>query len=213
MLKFLAKLFGFGADAKADTKHEVKTLDQGRSLVTALRASIEKIGAKFTAAGLDLDAHMESGDDSLKAALTAAEGKGSAALAIATARITTLETDLAAQQAEALGFKNDLIAAKASLASVTAKAALFEGALAAAGVKLPAATADKLLDQAAVTAAIDTRVSLKAREQLAKHGINDPLPVDPAADASAKPAPGRGLSGLAKAEAALAAKLNAAGPN
>jgi hypothetical protein len=205
MFKFLLKIFGFSADAGKDAKPEVKTLDQARTIITALRASIEKIGAKFAAASLDLDAHMELGDDSLKTALTAAEGKGSAELATATARIATLETDLAAQQAEALGFKNDLVAAKASLNSVTAENSLFKGALAAKGVKIEA-TADNPLSQASIETALDTRISLKAREQLARHGINDPLPVDPAADSS-KPAAQRSeLKGLARVEAAFKAQ-------
>lgn len=204
MFKFLLKIFGFSADAGKDAKPEVKTLDQARTIITALRASIEKIGAKFSAAGLDLDAQMEGGDDSLKLALATAEAKGKADLDVANARIAVLEKDLAAQQAEAATFKADRDTAKASLASVSAQLTVFTGALTAAGVKIPEATAEKPLDQAAVQGALDARISVKGRELLAKHGINDPLPVEPAADTT-KPATAEkpGLKGLARVQAAF----------
>jgi hypothetical protein len=206
MFKFLLKIFGFSADAGKDAKPEVKTLDQARGIITALRASIEKIGAKFFAAGQDIDAHMESGDDSLKDAFAAAETKGKAELATATARIATLEADLAAQQAEATSFKADRDTAKASLATVTAQVTLLTTSLASAGVKLPVATAEKPLDQSGIVASLESYGSLKARERLAKHGINDPIPAEPAADSTKPAAEKKELKGLARVEAAFKAK-------
>jgi hypothetical protein len=179
MKKWLLKIFSLSADAKADTKPEVKTLDQARGIISALQAGAQKIGAMFDSAGLDLDAHLESGEGALKDSLAAAEAKGKAELATANARITSLEADLVAQQAEATTFKADRDTAKASVTNLSAKVSLFESSLAAAGVKLPA---DKPLDQATITTALDGRISTKAREKLAAHGHNDPLPVEASAE-------------------------------
>lgn len=213
MKKWLLKIFGLSADAKADAKPEVKTLDQARGIISALQAGAQKIGAMFDSAGLDLDAHLETGEGALKDSLAAAEAKGKAELATATARIAALETDLAAQQAEATTFKADRDTAKASLASMTAKVTLFETSLAAAGVKLPTATAEKPLDQAQITTALDARISTKAREKLAAHGHNDPLPVEASSDPAkgGKAALDPKLTGLARVTASL--KSDKAGRN
>ncbi len=64
-MKFLANLFGSqSADAK--------TLEQSRAQLAAAKLSAEAVAALFTTAGLDLDALLAAGSDSLKAHVTQA---------------------------------------------------------------------------------------------------------------------------------------------
>lgn len=91
-MKFLANLFGSqSADAK--------TLEQSRAQLAAAKASAEAVAALFTSAGLDLDALIAAGSDSLKAHLASLSAKDGE-LAAAQAKVTELEGKITAANAQ-----------------------------------------------------------------------------------------------------------------
>lgn len=136
-----------------------------------------------TAAGFNFEEAFAKGDEgALKAHLAALAP--SADVAEKLARVSALSEEVSALNA-ALGsakVENEQLAA--ALSSEKQSAALIASGLAAAGVKLPSATAEKPLDQAAIAGAVEARASLKAREILAKNGVNDPVPAEASSDAS-----------------------------
>lgn len=153
---------------------------------TAIKQS-EFAAALLAAAGFNLEQLATAGNtNALKDHL--ASLKPTEEATSLTAKVKTLSDENATLKAaldSAQKEHDELFAAlKAEMEQSVNASTLLNNALAASGVKLPVATADKPVDQAAIQGAIDARISTKAREQLAKHGINDPLPVDPAADAS-----------------------------
>lgn len=140
----------------------------------------------FAAAGLNFEALFTKGDENaLKAHLESLKPAGD--ITALTAKVTALTEETTALNGALASAKKEHDDALAAHAIVAASANLVSAALTAKGVKLPAATADKPVAQADIEAAIDARISTKAREKLAATGHNDPLPVEATADSS-KPA-------------------------
>ncbi len=172
-----------------------KTLTDANAQLAAAKTSAESVAALFASAGLDLDALLAAGPDSLKAKLSEAGVLAvqlRADLETANAAKATAETSIA----EALTAK---AAAESNLAAT-------HSALAAAGVKIDAT---KPVAES-VPAAIEARISTKARELLAATG-GLPLADTPAADAT-KPAAkiDPKLTGLARVQAEFAVQHAAA---
>lgn len=181
----------------------VATLDSARTLLAKVSAGAEKIGSLFTTAGLDADALLEKGPTALKdhiaelQATAKAEGivEGSAQ---ATAKVTQLETDLAAQQQEVVTLKATHTTQFASFVTTTTSA------LAAGGIKIDLKEGQAVA--ADITTAATNAIALKGRELLAKHGIKDPIAIAPAASPASAKKIDASLTGLDRVRAALKAE-------
>lgn len=159
----------------------------------------------FAAAGLNLDEIVAKGDaTALKTHIDAL--KPSDELAVVTAELCSVKAENATLNAALGAAKKEIEEANATASAATKTAATYTAGLEAAGIKLSGTPAEA----ASVTAAINDKSALKARELLAKHGISEPIATAPAADptkTAAKPA--KEVTGLARVKAAFEAKATA----
>jgi hypothetical protein len=145
------------------------------------------ITAQFTAAGIDIEPFIAAADETaLKAHLDSLKGDASLA--------------------------EQLTAAKASVTTLTAQVGSFTTALASTGITINA-SADKPATAADIEQAIRARASIMAGDQLAKHGLEQPLAVSPSADpvAAAPQQIDPKLTGLARVTAAFKAQRERSG--
>lgn len=158
----------------------------------------------FSNAGLDLAALMTAGNaDALKLHLETIAKPVDLAGAI-TEATNKLQGDLTAATTE-------LTTAKATLGVAMAKIATVNAALAANGIdlaKVEFKAGDASANTAAVKDAMKLTIATAARTELARHGINTPLPeptpgADPTKTSAKKP--GADLTGAAKVQALFAA--------
>lgn len=180
------------ADLLSVFKTAPKTLDQAKASLGEAQPVLDSVSALFSTAGLDLDALIAAGPDSLKAHIDGLSAKD-ADLATAQAKVTELEGKLSASVTENAQ-------AKAALDSVTAThAALCQS------VSFDASAKDKDGKPVEFAAAFKAHVAKEAALVLAKDGrppLEHKQTTDPkAVDVS-------GLSGLAKTTAIFEASLN-----
>jgi hypothetical protein len=163
------------------------------------------VDALFTAAGLDLEQMLALKDPAALAAhiesVRVAAAQGAPAITAETPAVAALIA--AAVEAKA----TEITAAHATAAALHSA---FASGLAAAGIAPKAADAAKGVQATDVSAAINDRVQIAAQEQLAKRGLAQFPVAAPVADPTTPKAPAA-LKGLARTEAAYAAKLAASG--
>lgn len=103
-------------------------------------------------------------------------------------------------------FKQAMESFLGELGQLEAQVGLYTGALAKAGINVVAKDAKAGITAADIETAINARISTKAAEQLAQTGT-PPVVTEPAAAAGSEAAkPKAGLTGLARTQAAYAAK-------
>jgi galactitol-specific phosphotransferase system IIB component len=134
------------------------------NVLDRLSPGFKATAALFTAAGLDLEAMLATGDvNALKAKLESSTGIAEA--------VQAATSELQAQ----------LTAAQASVTTLTTQVGTYTAAFASTGITLNA-SADKPATADEIAAAIKARASVMASEQLGQHGLAAPLPVAPSAD-------------------------------
>ncbi len=151
---------------------------------------IADFAMKFaTKIGVDLYALMAAGTPEAAAEKYLTQNKasieGPGLLASAREEITTLTAALDSAKKEndellAKG-KTALDALQVALDVANAEIAAIKGGLADAGMKLPEAVTGKVTERTAVAKCATDFGSIKARERLAKHGINEPIAAEPSA--------------------------------
>jgi hypothetical protein len=170
------------------------------TLLNTISPGFKALAAQYAAAGLNVETMIAAGPDALRAHIATA----SAAL-IAQAVADTVKTCQA--QLDAAIAAKDAALAKSTEATATASAATTRhatvaNALATAGITLaPDATPEQLLK------AIEDRISTRAGEELAKHGVGTAFVTNtPSADPAAAARPkNTSLTGLARVQASLEA--------
>lgn len=125
-------------------------------------------------------------------------------------KITQLEADLETATTGQAALQSELNQAKADLQTALTKAGTLEASLTEATGKITKLETDLAAANQKATDA-EASVETKVTERLAAAGV-DPVKRDPSAKAGddGKPNAGAGLTGLAKARAALAAKQSKA---
>lgn len=150
---------------------------------------IAAYAAEFAkAAGIDLNELIAKGDPAGAAKAQLEKMKPSADAAAAVAKITGLETEIAALTTALDSAKKEIEEAQASAKTaveqrdlIASNTTTFTGALAAAGIKIELKSGEKI-DAAAITTAATAAIALKGRELLAKHGIHEPIATAPDGD-------------------------------
>jgi hypothetical protein len=177
-MSFLTDLFG-----KQPT--EAKNLLEAKSQLDSAKASAEQVAALFTAAGLDLDALLAAGPDSLKAHLEGLAGDDEA-LATALLEVEQLE---------------------AKVETVTAEAAAANAKFSAVSSVFPVVGVTNETTPEQYGAIFADHVKKAAALELAKTGHAPVAEVTPAA--LGKPAIDPSLHGLARVEAHFKAQAAA----
>lgn len=162
----------------------------------------------FAAAGLDFAALVSAGDENaLKAHLTKAAAAPVVAGALTAEEVTAINASLEKAVKENETLAAQLSEQKQLVTRHSALVAAYETALATAKITPKAADAAKGLQASDVTAALNSRISMAAGEELAKHGLTafpeqtvEADPTKPAAATAPK------LTGLARTIAALKAE-------
>lgn len=142
-----------------------------------------QISTEFKAAGLDLKAILGGDFASLK--------KGGDITAAVEEATKALQEQLTAEQGK--------------VGTLSSQLSAFNSAVTAFGATPKAGDAAKGLTAADIEAALNARASIKAADQLAKHGIKEALPLAPAADATKPAKPASNLTGYARVVAAFEA--------
>lgn len=171
----------------------LRIADYAVKFCQTLGLNVEELIAKGDPVGA-AQAHLASQKPALDAAkAVAALTEENGAL---TAALTSAKKELEEASAK---FSAELATANAKIEAALGQVDAFKSGLSAAGVKV----ADGA-DSATVTKAIDDRASIKARERLAKHGINEHVAVEPTPDPSKpnKAEKKNNLTGLARMRAA-----------
>lgn len=175
-MKFFAALIA----KLTGTAEAPRTLEQARATFGEVKAALDKVGAMFTGAKLDLDAMLAAGENSLAAHLQSLQSKIDEQSALAVAahdKFTDIETKH--QKASA-----DLATAQEQLAAVSAQLSTLHSSL---GLKAADPTGKPVADiEKAVREAFATHVASGVAQKLGELGIpaaNLPKP-DKSADAS-----------------------------
>lgn len=141
-----------------------KNLNEAREIIEPAKATLDSVAALFTAAGLDLDALLAAGPDSLKAHLDGLSAK---------------DAELAASQASVMDLTAKLLNASKARDEFSATATATAELLSTIGLKLEASVKPE-----EVKPAFEKHVSLRAAELLAKTGTP---PVANVIEGEAKP--------------------------
>lgn len=139
------------------------------NVLDRLSPGFQALTAQFAAAGLDLSAILAAGPTGLKDKLESLKNSGDVAAAVESAT-AALQAQLTAEQGKVTTLNTQLSA--------------LNSAVAAFGAAPKAADEKAGLTAADIEKSLNDRASIKAAEQLAKHGLAAPLAVTPAADAT-----------------------------
>jgi hypothetical protein len=170
------------------------------TLLNTISPGFKALAAQYAAAGLNVETMIAAGPDALRAHIATASAD-TIGKAVADT-VKTCQASLDSALAEKAASDAKATAATTSASAATTRHATVAAALATAGITVaPEATLDQM------TKAIEDRISTRAGEELAKHGVgtafvNNTPSADPASGARLK---NTSLTGLARVQASLEA--------